>query len=169
MSFSYGDLASGMIGELGSGNGLRVCWRTHDLQRIEVWYGTSLLHTSSPPPGHSLRTEGFADVLVQYGSAGLVVTHHGLVHVTGLGIDGWHPMEGWRFAIGARTGSKSDDHHIDDLVLEAGSASEREASPLSVSLNGLQFSSSLPFVYNRETALEAGAGAESGGAGAVSW
>ena len=54
-------------------------------------------------------------------------------------------------------------------LVAAGSASEREASPLSVSLNGLQFSSSLPFVYNRETALEAGAGAESGGAGAVSW
>ena len=50
ISFSYGDLAQGNIGELGSGNGLRVCFRTLSLQRVEIWYANSLLHTSSPPP-----------------------------------------------------------------------------------------------------------------------
>ena len=95
--------------------------------------------------------------------------HNGITHADGLVIPGWAPEDGWRFAIGARAGAISDDHHIDDVVIEGGSAFEVEAVPLSVSLNGLQFSSHLPFAYNRETPLEAGAGAESGGVGAVSW
>ena len=35
-SFSYGDLPAGPIGELGAGDGLRICWRTHSLMRLEV-------------------------------------------------------------------------------------------------------------------------------------
>ena len=35
-SFSYGDLPTGPIGELGAGDGLRICWRTHSLERLEV-------------------------------------------------------------------------------------------------------------------------------------
>ena len=52
------------IGELGSGNGLRVCFRTLSLQRIEIWYASSLLRTSSPPAGHSLRADAFTDVFI---------------------------------------------------------------------------------------------------------
>jgi len=37
-SFSYGDLPAGAIGEPGAGDGLRVCFRTHMLSRVELWY-----------------------------------------------------------------------------------------------------------------------------------
>ena len=159
LSFSYGDLAPGGFGELGGGRGLRVLFRTHTHERVEVWYGHRLLHASRPPAGESLRAPAFVDVAIQYSAAagGLTVVHAGRTHCAGLAIDGWAPREGWRFAIGARSGGESDDHHVDDLVIEAGAAAEPEAAPVAVTLNGLQFGlAPQGFVYLRETAAEAG-------------
>ena len=48
-SFSYGDLPAGPIGELGAGDGLRICWRTHSLQRLELWYEGEQLESIAPP------------------------------------------------------------------------------------------------------------------------
>ena len=62
-SFSYGDLPAGPIGELGAGNGLRVCWRTHNLQRLEIWYAGELLEAVAPPGG-TLRSDSFVPVEV---------------------------------------------------------------------------------------------------------
>ena len=149
---------------------LRVCWRTHTHHRVEVWYDERLLHVSSNeslltwPSGHTLRSTLLVDVLVQYGPDGLTVAHKGVTHADHMAVPGWHPRRGWRFAIGARTGFLSDDHHIDDLVIEAGGAFASEAVPLSLTHNGLQFSTSpSPFVYGRETAEEAGAAVDTVG------
>ena len=164
LSFSYGDISSAPIGELGGGRGLRVCLRTYMDERVEVWHDEKLLHVSSNesifawPSGHSLRSSQFVDVTVQYTSDGLTVAHKGVTHVDRLVIDAWQPRLGWRFAIGARAGGLSDDHHIDDLVIEAGAAISPEASPLAITLNGLQFTpSEQPFVYGLESAEAAGA------------
>ena len=47
---------------------------------------------------------------------------------------------------------QSDDHHVDDLLIEAGSAYRPEPVPLELTLNGLQFSSSgLSFEYPTNT------------------
>ena len=54
--------------------------------------------------------------------------------------------------VGARTGMQSDDHHVDDLLIEAGSAYRPEPVPLELTLNGLQFSSGgLSFEYPTNT------------------
>ena len=50
---------------------------------------------------------------------GLSVTHAGHAYVYRRPIHGWAPRRGWRFGLGARTGMGSDDHHVDDLLIEA--------------------------------------------------
>ena len=154
-SFSYGDLAEGAIGELGAGAGLRVCFRTHTYERVEVWYASTLLHVSPAPAGGSLRGAAFQPVVVQLTEAGLGVSHGGVAHATGVPLRGFAPRVGWRFGIGARSGGMSDDHHVDDLVIEAGAAFAPEPVELSVTLNQLQFSAPQRFVYEHESAAEA--------------
>ena len=150
-SFSYGDLPAGAIGELGSGRGLRVCWRTHNTNAIEVWYGESLLHASSPPGGASLRGDEFVEASIEYLPTGLSVSHAGHAYVAALPIGEWEPRRGWRFGLGARIGADTDDHHVDDFVLEGGSAVHPQAVPLEVTLNGLQFSEEgLQYTYQQE-------------------
>ena len=68
-----------------------------------------------------------------------------------LQVDGWAPRRGWRFGLGARTGMGSDDHHVDDLLIEAGSAFRAEPVVVELTLNGLQFSDKgLLFEYAAE-------------------
>ena len=55
----------------------------------------------------------------------------------------------------ARAGSDADDHHVDDVVVEAGSAFVPTTVPLSISLNGLQYSEELGWEYGVETADQA--------------
>lgn len=157
-SFSYGDLPAGAIGEMGAGAGLRVCWRTHTHERLEVWYASHLLHVAVPPEGSSLRRSTFVPIIVEYKRDGLSISHAAAgLSVSALRIGGWAPREGWRFGFGSRVGGDSDDHHLDDLLLEAGSAVEPEPVPLELTFNQLQYSSSgLMFTYLPESALEAG-------------
>ena len=98
-------------------------------------------------------------IVIEYTSSGLSVRHTAAhIHISELKIDNWAPRHGWRFGLGARVGAESDDHHVDDLLLEAGSAVGPQALPLEVTLNGLQFSESdLMFTYLPE-AEEAAAG-----------
>ena len=119
-----------------------------------VRYGTRLLK-AVPAPSGSLRSSSFVPVTVEYGPSGLVVTHAGVTYADGLPVAEWAPTRGWRFAIGARAGSDADDHHVDDVVVEAGSAFVPTTVPLSISLNGLQYSEELGWEYGVETADQA--------------
>ena len=134
------------MGELGAGVGLRVSWRTHTHNRVEVWYGEALQHVSVASDG--LRDSEYVDVEVSYTDQGLFVSHAGVVRAQNLVIDGWAPQMGWRFAIGARTGTDSDDHHVADVLLEAGAVFHDTAVPVEVTFNGQDFSSSgLQYTY----------------------
>ena len=104
----------------------------------------------------SLRQATFVDVLIEYLPSGLSVSHAGHAHVSGLSIDGWAPQQGWRFGLGARIGTDTDDHHVDDLVIDGGSAVHPQAVPLEVTLNGLQFSDGgLLYTYGKEHQAQA--------------
>ena len=198
VSFSYGDLPPGTIGELGAGRGLRVCLRTHTHQRVEVrsdlprispasplhlpctsaasplhlrcvlkvWYADALL-LAAPAHTATLRSSEHVAVAIEYGVGGLRVAHAGHSYASGLAIPGWNPRPGWRFAIGARSGGESDDHHVDDVTVVGGSAYVPTVVPLSVSLNGLQFSPALSWEYGVETEEEARGGGGGGLAGAA--
>ena len=133
-------------------------FRTYEAARIEVWYGGLLVHVWAPPVVNgTLRTGAqFADALIEYNSTGLTVGPAGFAFAQALPVLGWAPRAGWRFALGARSGARSDHHHIDDLLIEAGSAATTGAVPVALTLNGLQFTPELlEFVYQHETADEA--------------
>ena len=156
-SFSYGDLPMGPIGELGAGRGLRVSLRTFTFERVEVWYGGELLLVSPVTEGATLRSSGFEPVLVSHGPDGLTVMRSGVTHAASLPIAKWDPQPGWRFAIGARSGGESDDHHIDDLLIEAGAAFVPTLAPVGLTLNGLQFTEEdVSFEYPFSTDGEVG-------------
>ena len=76
---------------------------------------------------------------MSHGPDGLTVMRSGVTHAASLPIAKWDPQPGWRFAIGARSGGESDDHHIDDLLIEAGAAFVPTLAPVGLTLNGLQF------------------------------
>ena len=104
-----------------------------------------------------LRTDHMVNVRIAYYPTGLTVVHAGVVHVDQLAIPQWAPVAGWRFALGARSGGESDDHHVDDLVIDAGSALLATDVPVALSLNGMQFTNEdLRFRFERETSEEAG-------------
>ena len=136
-----------------------MCWRTWRTNRLEVWHGDSLLHSSAPPGGDPPRNDSlrspkglYVPVVVAYAAGGLQVLHDNYELVAALPIDGWQPQRGWRFGLGARTSDEGDDHFVDDLRIEAGSAVAAEAVPLEVTFNGVQFTSSgLTFAYERES------------------
>jgi hypothetical protein len=160
-SFSFGDIPVGPIGELGAGQGLRVCFRTFYFERVEVWYGNKLLHVSNASAEvGTLRSNDFAEVLVQYDQSGLTVRHMDVLHADMLQIEAWEPQPGWQFALGARGGGESDDHHIDDLAIDAGSSYAPATAAVALTLNGLQFTegadSQLLFEYQVESAVQAG-------------
>ena len=110
-------------------------------QVLEVWYAGALL-AAVPAPSGSLRSDDFVPVEVAYDAAGggLRGRHAGHAYVSALAVHGWAPRRGWRFGLGARTGMGSDDHHVDELLIEAGSAYRAEPVGVELTLNGLQFS-----------------------------
>lgn len=124
-----------------------------------MWYAGEQLESIAPPqvlseatisegsvvPGSwgegTLRSDSFVGVEVAYElQAGLTVRHAGHTYVHRRPIHGWAPRRGWRFGLGARTGMGSDDHHVDELLIEAGSAYRAEPVGVELTLNGLQFS-----------------------------
>ena len=153
-SVSYGDIPSeGAVGELGVGGGLRVCMRTHTYHRLEVYVGDVLLHSAAATAiagdEDGLRDDAFVQVEVSLSGSGLTVTHDGHAYAQALRLDGWLPRRGWRFALGARTGAGSDDHHVRELQLETGAVFTDEAVPVELTLNGQDFSESgLQFTYS---------------------
>ena len=90
---------------------------------------------------------------------GLSVTHAGHTYVYRRPIYGWAPRRGWRFGLGARTGMGSDDHHVDDLLIEAhGTRTTRlRNTPLAVRPASTPYlhtySASTPHVTTRHTYL----------------
>jgi hypothetical protein len=99
-----------------------VYFRTYEAARIEVWYGGLLVHVWAPPVVNgTLRTGAqFADALIEYNSTGLTVGLAGFAFAQALPV---RSTPRWlALCLGARSGDRSDHHHIDDLLFEAGSA-----------------------------------------------
>lgn len=97
-------------------------FRTYEAARIEVWYGGLLVHVWAPPVVNgTLRTGAqFADALIEYNSTGLTVGPAGFAFAQALPV---RSTPRWlALCLGARSGDRSDHHHIDDLLFEAGSA-----------------------------------------------
>jgi len=94
----------------------------YEAARIEVWYGGLLVHVWAPPVVNgTLRTGAqFADALIEYNSTGLTVGPAGFAFAQALPV---RSTPRWlALCLGARSGDRSDHHHIDDLLFEAGSA-----------------------------------------------
>jgi hypothetical protein len=149
LSFSYGLLPPGAIGETGAGLGLRVAFLTasrcpppHVLDTcpvLEVRYATDLL--VRVPLNATFRGHVFSRVLIEYSWKGLRVSHGGVeyVPVGTLYIDGWTPERTWSMGFGARSGLQTDVHEMRELSVELGALVDATTVPLQVSLNSQQY------------------------------
>jgi sugar lactone lactonase YvrE len=135
VSFNFGDLPDGRFGppgdfygpdaEEGSGSGLILRFDTYppggagNGGRIEAVYANHQVAVSAV---RTLRTNTFVAVTISVDTTGLLtVTHDNGIDPTSVfanvQIPGWNPPVGWRFGFGARTGSLTDNHWIDDLFI----------------------------------------------------
>ena len=65
--------------------------------------------------------------------------HNGDRRVVGLPIYGYNPTSAWQFIVGAAAGPYGDTHRIDSLRIRSGELIYQTTVPLSVSVNGLEF------------------------------
>jgi len=116
------DLSGATSGsEEGFGTGLTVSFDTYPngapdtAQSIDVKVGGTQISSSSFP---GLRTGTFVDVVIQLNPNGrLSVVYNGVYAVSNLDVSALGPIAGGGFGIGARDGSVTDNHFIDDLTI----------------------------------------------------
>ena len=149
LSFSYGLLPPGAIGETGAGLGLRVSFLTaarcpppHQLSGcpvVEVRYATELL--ARVPLDAEFRWTFFRTATIEYSWRGLYIAFAGVEYIKHgtLYIDDWAPTKSWSMGFGARSGLQTDVHEMRDLYGELGSLVDATTVPLHVSLNSQQY------------------------------
>jgi hypothetical protein len=149
LSFSYGLLPPGAIGETGAGLGLRVCFLTasrcapprvtDSCPTLEVRYATHVLVRVSLDATFRGRT--FRTASIEYTWSGLRVVYDGVEYVRAgtLHIDEWGPTAAWSMGFGARSGLQTDVHELRDVDLELGALVDATSVPLHVSLNSQQY------------------------------
>jgi hypothetical protein len=135
-----------LIGEEGTGTGLSVTVDTFDngggeAPGLEIkWRGARVAFDNiDPDPGLAkdfLRKNQFVEADVKVDTAGnATFTYDGRVLTATFA--GWTGIAGGNFVFGARTGGASDNHWIDDVLIETQVPANRcpTANPLSVSVD----------------------------------
>ena len=143
-AISIGDLPAGAAGELGSGDGLRVCLRTR-ANMISVSYGTRLLLSVPMVNPERLRSnESFPFVLTLRQRA-LSLSIAGALVLTNAALPEWEEdaQPSWRFGLSARTnGVRGENHWVQRLRLQLSPSLDTASTPVEVTSNGQQYSSS---------------------------
>lgn len=151
LSFCYGLPPEGntTFGEDGTRSGLNVHFLTIDLpcegamcrstayNQLEVTYDGVLV--DSQPLGTALRERSWVNVTIRFDAFGLTATHNGRRRLVSLPIFGYAPTAAWHFSMGARAGPFGDTHRVDNLRLRSGELLREGVVPLSISVNGLDF------------------------------
>lgn len=166
-SFMYGDV-SGVVGEsvgrtahdeavTTSYDGLLVRLYTRG-QFIHIIYNDTLLHQFDVHD--AIRTQSWVRVELVVDAHGLSFFHDGWSgwayneSSRGMGIPGWNPQRGWRFAFAASNSRSSDHHWIDNLVIES---PWLEAGPalyeMEVTVNGQHFLPAANITYTAHAAV----------------
>eukprot|EP00900_Chrysochromulina_parva_P014892 jgi/Chrpa1/23403/Chrysochromulina_OHIO_Genome00017736-RA len=166
-SFMYGDF-SGVVGEsvgltahdeavTTSYDGLLVKLYTRG-KFIHIIYNDTLLHQFDVHD--AIRTQSWVRVELVVDAHGLSFFHDGWSgwayneSSRGMGIPGWNPQRGWRFAFAASNSRSSDHHWIDNLVIES---PWLEAGPalyeMEVTVNGQHFLPAANITYTAHAAV----------------
>ena len=131
------------LGSLWYTRGLHVEWRTEGVvwptqHELRVSYDGVVL-TRVALDG-ALRTTTWANVSVRYDDDGLEVMHNAERRVHYLPVYGYAPDATWQFSLSAHAGPHGDTHRVDNLRIRSGELVELDTAPLSISVNGQDFS-----------------------------
>ena len=132
-SISFGSLGETPLGELGGGEGLRVCLLTHNRTLLVRWDDVVLARRPFPValagPSYAGSFRLFAtgsELLLSFGGVSLAPPLPLLLPPGNAA---------WRFGLGARTGAQYARHEISHIRLRAGAYVCTEHAPLEVTLN----------------------------------
>ena len=140
-----GELPLGYIGAQGAGLGLRVLFLTHhSWPRVEVLHNGDLLGSTRC---ESLRSNELTHVAITAKHAGLTVQYGGVALFKDLPLPAWAPQRGWQLAFAAASGAGTDNHWLDNLHISTGAHVDRTPIPVTLSLNGQQFTSEVAYTY----------------------
>jgi hypothetical protein len=146
-SFNWGtDLARSFVGEEGTGTGVSVTVDTFDngggeAPGLEIkWRGQRIAFDPiNPDQGLAkdfLRKNNFVNADLYVDPFGIAIFNYD-GRLLFAKLDGWTGIAGGSFVFGARTGGASDNHWIDDVLIETQPEANScpVASPVSVSVN----------------------------------
>lgn len=143
LAISIGELPSAPAGELGAGNGLRVCLRTR-ANVLSVDYGTRSLLAVPLPDAERLRSNVSFPLVLTLRNRSLTLMVGNRTALDRAPLHEWgadaHPS--WRFGLSARTNPhRGENHWVHAVRLELGPSLETARSRVEVTANGQQFSS----------------------------
>ena len=151
-SFSFGDIAEGLVSERGAGRGLRVQFLTYTHNVVRV-----LLH------GRPVASVPFRMVFNETVGVSIAVERSELTISLGattllahLPLPAWEPpARGWRMAVGARNGAAIAKHEVSTVRWLASRFDERRAVPVEVSANDQDYSADgVTFAYTPPLAFD---------------
>lgn len=115
LSFSFGDIAHGLVSERGAGLGLRVQLRQFTYNQLRVSHrGRALLTTNvSVPTNESIPVR----ITVHNAQLSIILADQTLI--AHLDLPSWQPQRSWRMVLGARTGASTASHQLRGVHLGA--------------------------------------------------
>lgn len=136
-SFSYGDVAQGLVSERGAGLGLRIQVRLFTVNELRVLLGGHLLFARhifvDPDDNQSVS------IRISVQNSELSVQLGNLTVVAHLPLPGWRPQRTWRMAIGSRSGASAARLELRDISVSTSPFADGNALSVEVSANTLDF------------------------------
>ena len=142
LAVSIGSLPSRPAGELGAGNGLRVCLRTR-ADALSVDYGSRSLLSTPLPNASWLRSNVSFPLTLALRNGNLSLSLNGQVVLDQAPLPEWQAdaRPSWRFGLSARTNEvRGENHFVHRVKLEVGTSLDVRDVSVEVSANGQQYS-----------------------------
>ncbi len=148
-SFSYGDIAHGLVSERGAGIGLRIQVLRFTTNELRVLHGGHLL-LSRNISGDQNEMETFL-VRIEVQSSELSVHLGEQLVVAHLPLPGWCPRRSWRMAIGSRSGASASRHEFRGVTIAASPYEDGDALSVELAANGVDYTADEVKLFVRPT------------------
>ena len=147
-SFSYGDIAHGLVSERGAGLGLRIQVLLFTTNELRVLHRGHLLlsRNISVEPNENrtllVRIEVQRSELSVHLGEQMIVAHLPLFR--------WQPQRSWRMAIGSRSGASASRHDLRGVAVAASSYEDGDAVSVELTANGVDYTDDLKLLSLRQ-------------------